>query len=315
MSNYDGTGHDALRRASRRAFLGAIAGSATAGFMAGAAAGAALGYRASPPPPVVDGPKRFAGKVVLVTGGTSGIGRASVIAFADAGADVVFCGRREARGREVEREAAPRGGSARFVRADVRDPEQVRALVDGIVQRHGRLDVAFNNAGIYGNRPFHEMPLAEFDDIQATNVRGTFLCMQAQLPVMLAQGGGTIIVTSSVQELATRPGSVAYAASKRALVALVKVAALEYGARGIRVNAICPGTIDTPMVRQGAAATLPDPAWGIASRQWAKDNVPGVQRMGTPEEIARAVLWMASDEMSYLNGAAVVVDGGMTTAL
>lgn len=300
---------------SRRGFIGALA-AGTTGLAAGLAGGVAVGHDSHPPTPPVDGPKRFAGKVVLVTGGTSGIGRAAVLAFADAGALVVFCGRREELGAQVAAEATAGGGRARFLRTDVREQTQVKALMADIARQHGRLDVAFNNAGIYVNRPFHEMSLSEFDDVQATNVRGTLMCMQEQLPIMLQQGSGAIVVTSSVQELATRPGSGAYAASKRALVGLVKVAALEYGARGIRVNALCPGTIDTPMVRnEGAAKYLPDAAWTVAARAWGKRNVHGIERMGTADEMARAVLWMSSDEMSYLNGAAIVVDGGMTTAL
>lgn len=296
---------------SRRRLLG-TAGSAAFGVGAGLAGGGALGYQASPPPPLVDGVKRFKDKVVVITGGTSGIGRASVIAFADAGARVVFCGRRGQLGAQVEAEVRQRGGQARFMRADVRHADQIQALMRSVVEREGRLDIAFNNAGIYANHPFHRMPIEVFDDVQATNMRGAFLCMQAQIPIMLRQGGGVIILTSSVQDLATRVGSAAYSPSKRGQVALARVAALEYGNRGIRVNALCPGATDTEMVR---AAGLPPAAWGVASKQWAKANVHGMQRMGTADEMARAAMWIASDEMGYLNGASIVVDGGMTAAL
>lgn len=302
---------DEVKTHARRGFVRA-AGGAVLGFAAGAAAGAGLAYQASPLPPLVDGPKRFAGKVVVVTGGTSGIGRASVLAFADAGAQVVFCGRREALGAELAALVTSRGGAARFVRCDVREEDQVTAFMDDVLAREGRLDVAFNNAGIQVAKPFHELSVADFDDMQATNVRGVFLCMRAQLPIMMAQGGGVIVLTSSVQELATRETMAGYGAGKRALVGLMRTAALEYARYGIRVNAICPGATDTPMVRPKG---LPDAAWGIAAKQWAKANVHGMARMGTPDEMARAVLWMASDEMSYLTGASIVVDGGMTTAL
>lgn len=296
----------------RRGFL-ARAGGATAGLVAGLASGAALAYRASAPPPLpAQGDKRFADKVVLVTGGTSGIGRASVIAFADQGAHVVFCGRREALGAEVAAEVAGRGGKARFVRCDVRDEAQVQALMADVLAKHGRLDVAFNNAGIQVMQPLHELTVEAFDEMQATNVRGVFLCMRAQLPIMMRQGSGVIVVNSSVQDFATRAGASGYGASKRALVGLARTAALEYAQHGIRVNAVLPGATDTPMVRPKG---LPDAAWGIAAKQWATANVHGMGRLGTPDEIARAVLWMASDDMSYLTGASIVVDGGMTAAL
>ncbi len=147
-------------------------------------------------------------------------------------------------------------------------------------------------------------------------MRGTFLCMKAQLPIMAAQGSGSIVVTSSVQSIATRAGSAAYSASKRALVGLVQVAALEYGSQGIRINALCPGTVDTELVRrQAGAENLPEAAWAVAALQWGQANAHGIQRMATPSQMAQAALWLASDEMVYLNGAAIVVDGGMTAAL
>ena len=300
----------------RRRLLGGLAIGAMAG-LAGAAAGAAAAHDANAePPPRIEGPKRFQDKVVLITGGTSGIGRASVIAFADEGAKVVFCGRRRSLGAEVETVVRARGGDAAYVWADVRQEEAVKALVAEVKRRHGRLDVAFNNAGVSIGRPLHETSLAEYETVMDTNVRGVFLCLREQIPVMLDQGSGVILITSSVQSVATRPGSAAYSASKRGLLGLMQVAALEYGARGIRVNALCPGTVDTPMVRDlGGAADLPDAAWAIAAKAWGRGNVPGLERMATADEMARAALWLSSDEMSYLNGSAVLVDGGMTSAL
>lgn len=295
-------------RPSRRGFFGGMAG----GALIGMTAGATLGYRASPPVVTLDAGKHLAGKVAMVTGGTSGIGKASVFALARAGAQVVFCGRREALGEEIANEVRATGGSARFIRCDVRDEGQIRAFFSSILSQEGRLDIAFNNAGIYANHPFHEMPTDVFDDVQRTNVRGIFLCMKEEIPIMLRQGSGVIIVNSSVQDLATRDGSAAYGPSKRAIIGLMRSAALEYGGRGIRVNALCPGATDTPMVRP---ANLPAPAWGLAAKQWGERHVHGMGRLGQPEELANAVLWMASDEMSYLNGASIVVDGGMTTAL
>ena len=300
----------------RRRLLGGLAIGAMAG-LAGAAAGAAAAHEAkAEPPPRIEGPKGVQDKVVLITGGTSGIGRASVIAFADEGAKVVFCGRRRSLGAEVETVVRARGGDAAYVWADVRQEEAVKALVAEVKRRHGRLDVAFNNAGVSIGRPLHETSLAEYETVMDTNVRGVFLCLREQIPVMLDQGSGVILITSSVQSVATRPGSAAYSASKRGLLGLMQVAALEYGARGIRVNALCPGTVDTPMVRDlGGAADLPDAAWAIAAKAWGRGNVPGLERMATADEMARAALWLSSDEMSYLNGSAVLVDGGMTSAL
>lgn len=298
----------AVKNTGRRKFLGGVA----SGALVGVAAGVGLGYKSSPPFTVIDGNKRFLDKVVLVTGGTSGIGKASVIAFARQGAIVVFCGRRENLGNDIARQITVQGGNARFVRCDVRDEKQVNALMQNIMATEKKLDIAFNNAGIQTMLPFHEMPAEVFDDMQNTNVRGVFLCMKAQLPIMMQQGKGVIIVNSSVQDFATRAGAAAYGTSKRSVVGLMRTAALEYAQHGIRVNAVCPGATDTPMVRP---PNLPDAAWGVASKQWAEKNVHGMGRMGTPEEIANAVLWMASDEMSYMTGSSIVVDGGMTTAL
>lgn len=303
-------------RKDRRRLLGGLAIGTVAG-LAGAAAGAAVAHDANAvPPPRIEGPKRFKGKVVLITGGTSGIGRASVIAFADEGAKVVFCGRRRPLGAEVEALVRSRGGDAVYVWADVRQEASIKALVAEVKRRHGRLDVAFNNAGVSVGRPLHETSVADYENVMDTNVRGVFLCLREQIPLMLDQGSGVILITSSVQSVATRPGSAAYSASKRGLLGLMQVAALEYGARGIRVNALCPGTVDTPMVRDlGGATDLPDPAWAIAAKAWGRQNVPGLERMATADEMARAALWLSSDEMSYLNGSAVLVDGGMTSAL
>jgi NAD(P)-dependent dehydrogenase (short-subunit alcohol dehydrogenase family) len=303
-------------RKDRRRLLGGLAIGTVAG-LAGAAAGAAVAHDANAvPPPRIEGPKRFRDKVVLITGGTSGIGRASVIAFADEGAKVVFCGRRRSLGAEVEALVRSRGGDAAYVWADVRQEASIKALVAEVKRRHGRLDVAFNNAGVSVGRPLHETSVADYENVMDTNVRGVFLCLREQIPLMLGQGSGVILITSSVQSVATRPGSAAYSASKRGLLGLMQVAALEYGARGIRVNALCPGTVDTPMVRElGGAADLPDPAWAIAAKAWGRQNVAGLERMATADEMARAALWLSSDEMSYLNGSAVLVDGGMTSAL
>ena len=298
---------------SRRRLLGAVA-LGTVGVAAGLAGGVVIGQdlNIQPAPQLVSG-KRFAGKIVLITGATSGIGRASAIAFAGEGAKVAFCGRREALGREVEREIRAKGGQATYIRADVRNENDVRAFVERTVATYGGLDVAFNNAGITIERPVHEYATAEWDDVVSTNLRGTFLAIKYEIPHMLARRRGTILVTSSSNAIATQGRRAAYSASKRGLIGLVQSAALDYGPLGIRVNAIVPGTTDTPLVRRSAGMeNVPDEVWKVAASQWAKTHVPGLERMAAPEEIAAFVLTLASDEHPYTNGASFVIDGGKT---
>jgi len=168
----------------------------------------------------IDSRRRFENKVVLITGATSGIGRAAAIGFAAEGGKVAFCGRREHLGREVEAEIKSHGGDALYVRADVRDENSVKAFVDQVAQRYGRLDVAFNNAGITLEKPLHEYSSAEWDDVQNTNLRGVFLAMKYEIPYMLTNGRGNIVVTSSSNAIATTEKRSPYTASKRGLVAL-----------------------------------------------------------------------------------------------
>ncbi|MEV6907328.1 SDR family oxidoreductase [Amycolatopsis sp. NPDC051071] len=256
------------------------------------------------------GKGRFAGKVVIVTGATSGIGREAAIAFAAAGAKVGFCGRREELGREVEREIRRAGGEATYLKADVRVPEQVQAFVDGVANRYGRLDIAFNNAGIHLGKPVHEITVDEWEDVQRTNARGVFLSIKYEIPHLLRAGGGVIVCTASAQAEQTRPGHAAYTASKRAVQGLVRAAALDYGAKGIRVLSIDPGTIDTRLVRPPG---IPDDLWAQFKQAWGPLNVHGLPRMGEAKEIAAAVLALASPDFAYLTGTSVPVDGGLNT--
>lgn len=299
---------------SRRWMIGSAAIGAAASVAVGLAGGVALANEAKPPAvPKRVGARRFEGKVVLVTGGTSGIGRAAVKAFADEGGRVGFCGRREKLGMQVADEIKAAGGDAFYVRADVLQEDQVKAFVDSVVKRYGRLDVAFNNAGISIEKPLHELSSHEWDLVNNTNVRGVFLAMKYELPHLIAGGGGVVLVTSSIAALSSHPQRSAYSASKSALLGLVKGAALDYAGHNIRVNALLPGTVDTDFVRRLAGMMdAPDAVWAIGAKQWAKSNVPGLERMGTPEEVANFALALASDEFPYMTGAQMVIDGGKT---
>jgi NAD(P)-dependent dehydrogenase (short-subunit alcohol dehydrogenase family) len=294
----------------RRKVIAAAVG--LAGGLVGAAAGVSLGGARSSLAPRRLGVRRFEDKVVCITGATSGIGRAA-LAFAAEGAKVGFCGRREAVGRAVEQQIRAAGGDATYIRADVLLEEDVRAFIEQVVRSYGRLDVAFNNAGITIEKPLHLYTVSEWDLVLNTNLRGVFLAFKYEIPHLIAAGGGNVVVTSSSNAIASSAGRAAYTASKRALVGLVQCAALDYARQGIRVNALVPGTTDTALVRRAAGMeNAPDVAWRLMASQWAKSHVPGQGRMATPEEIAAFALTIASDEHAYLTGAALVIDGGKT---
>ncbi|MFC3505596.1 SDR family NAD(P)-dependent oxidoreductase [Micromonospora krabiensis] len=291
-------------RRGRRAVLGLSAAAAGAAAVFGATTVPAyLAATPTNPPPPAPPEGRFAGKVVLITGGTSGIGAAAAHAFAAEGARVSFCGRRAHLGEQVRRQIDEAGGTARYVPADVRNPEQLQRFVDGTVEAYGRLDVAVNNAGITRTAAVHELALQDWTDVLDTNARGVFLAIKYEVPHMLRAGHGIIVCTTSESR---RPGGAAYTASKQALKGIVEAAAMDYGHRGIRVNAIAPGTTDTPFVRPDG---LPDVVWEAFKRAWGPLNVSALQRMATPQEIARAVVALSTDDFSYLAGSTVLVGG------
>jgi NAD(P)-dependent dehydrogenase (short-subunit alcohol dehydrogenase family) len=297
---------------TRRGLLrGAAVGAA--GLAVGVGAGVALGAGAMPPTYQGSGRRRFAGKVVLITGATSGIGRAAAIQFAAEGAKVGFCGRREKLGKEVEQQIRQAGGQATYVRADVMVENDVRTFVDKVASVYGGLHVAFNNAGITIEKPLDQLTSAEFDRVVHTNLRGSFLATKYEIPHLVASGGGNIVVTSSSNALATTENRAAYTASKRGIVGLIQSAAFDLANRGIRVNALIPGTTDTELVRRAAGMEhVPDAAWRVFAAQWAKTHVPGLGRMATADEIAAFALALASDDFPYMTGAQMVIDGGKT---
>jgi NAD(P)-dependent dehydrogenase (short-subunit alcohol dehydrogenase family) len=248
--------------------------------------------------------QRMDGKVALITGASTGIGRATALMFADAGAKVVLANPHNvAAGEELERLIRKRGGHALFVPADVTRADDVAGLVARTVEEFGRLDYAFNNAGV-GGPPASVVDTDEaaWDMVLDVNLKGVWLCMKYQIPAMLQNGGGAIVNTSSAGGLVGTPGLGAYTASKHGVVGLTKVAALEYARAGIRVNAVCPGVIRTPMVDQ---AQQLDPA--LVDMLIARHPIG---RIGAPDEVAAAVVWLCSDAATFITGVALPIDGG-----
>ena len=248
----------------------------------------------------------FTGRVAFITGGSSGIGRATALAFARAGASVVVGDVAKQGNQETARLIEQEGGRALAVRCDVTQTDDVKAALEKTGETFGRLDFAFNNAGIEPKKP---APTADYDEeewnrIIDIDLRGVFLCMKHEIPLMLAHGGGAIVNTSSGAGIIGIKGSPAYTAAKHGVIGLSRAAALDYAAQNIRINAVCPGYIDTPMMGRFTGSTPEGRAKVISEEP--------IGRMGRPEEIANAVLWLCSDAAAFVVGHALVVDGGQT---
>ena len=247
----------------------------------------------------------FDGKVAFVTGAANGIGRAAALAFAHQGASVVVADVSEQNNQDTARKIQELGGRALDVRCDVSRAEDVQRALNATIETFGRLDFAFNNAGIeYTIKPAADVTEEEWDRIIDIDLRGVFLCMKYQIPLILKQGGGAIVNTSSGAGVRGFKGGAAYVAAKHGVVGLTKAVALDYASSNIRINAVCPGIIDTPMMDRFSGGTA-------EGRQAVIAQEPA-GRMGTPEEIAAAVVWLCSDAASFVVGHAMVVDGGQT---
>jgi len=250
---------------------------------------------------------RLAGKVALITGGTSGIGRATAALFAREGAKVALTGRDEVRGRVVLHEVKSAGSEAIFVRSDVRLADDCRRAVDETIKAFKRLDILFNNAGVFFPHTVPDSSEEEWDQTLDVNLKGTYLMSKFALPHMIAQRSGAIVNNSSGWGLVGGDAAAAYCASKGGVVLLTKAMAVDHGRQGIRINCICPGDVETPMLPEDARQR------GLDWDEYLKGaaNRP-LGRIGKPEEIARAVLFLASDDSSFMTGSALVVDGGGT---
>jgi NAD(P)-dependent dehydrogenase (short-subunit alcohol dehydrogenase family) len=247
----------------------------------------------------------FRDKVALVTGGSFGIGQATALAFAMRGAKVVVADWIET--DETLKLIKTSGGEGMFMKCDVSKSKEVESLIKQTISTYGRLDFAVNNAGIEGlTTPTHECTDENFDKTISVNLKGVWLCMKNEIPLMLNQGKGAIVNIASIAGLVGFPGLPAYVASKHAVVGLTKTAALEYAKQGIRINAVCPGVIKTPMVDRTTGRDK------IVEKKF--EDMEPVGRMGRPEEVAEAIIWLCSDSSSFVTGHSMAVDGGWIAA-
>lgn len=248
---------------------------------------------------------RLKGKVALITGGTSGIGSATAIRFAAEGAAVAITGRNTERGEQVVRDIVANDGEALFIKSDVRSAEDCRRAVDQTLERFGKIDVLFNNAGVLHPKSIPDLTEEEWDETIDSSLKGAFLMSKYVLPSMIERGSGSIIHTSSGWGILGGDKAAAYCAAKGGLIVMAKAMAIDHGPDGIRVNCVCPGDVMTPM--------LPDDA-AKRGMSWDDYEVVAAERplgrIGTTEDIANAVLFLASDESSFVTGDALVVDGG-----
>ncbi len=248
---------------------------------------------------------RLEGKVALITGGTSGIGSATALRFAGEGAAVAITGRNVERGEQVVKDIVANGGEALFIRSDVRISKDCRQAVDQTLERFGKIDVLFNNAGVFHPKSIPDCTEEEWDETIDSSLKGAFLMSKYVLPSMIKQGSGSIIHTSSGWGILGGDKAAAYCAAKGGLIVMAKAMAIDHGPDGIRVNCVCPGDVLTPMLPEDAAKrgiSWDDYAVGAADRP--------LGRIGTVDDIANAVLYLASDESSFVTGDALVVDGG-----
>ena len=247
----------------------------------------------------------FEGKVALVTGATSGIGTAVAEAFADEGAKVVLTGRREDKGAAVAEKIKADGGDALFVRTDVQKAEDVKNMVAAAVETYGRLDYAINNAGVEQYmRPLTDQTEEVYDMVMDTNVKGVWMSMKEEIPVMLETGGGAVVNISSVAGVIGMPNAPVYVASKHAVIGLTKSVALEFAKQNVRVNAVLPAAIETPMIDRFTQ--------GNEEAYQYFESLHPIGRVGKPNEVADACVWLCSEGSSFVTGSSIKVDGGFT---
>ncbi|GBC74856.1 Dihydroanticapsin 7-dehydrogenase [archaeon HR06] len=250
---------------------------------------------------------KLEGKVAIITGGTSGIGLSVCELFCKEGATSIIVGRRE-EGRNIESSLRKKGYNVNFIKCDISNEAEVKAMVQKVIKEYKKIDLLVNSAGIVKVNDTHNFLLKDWDEVFRINLTGAFLCCREVIPYMLKEGKGSIINVSSASGIRGVPKLAAYCASKAGLIMLTKVLALEYGPYGIRTNCVCPGPVDTPMLKELGQYS------GIEEREAkenVKKNVP-LQRIANPMEIAKVILFLASDESSYVNGSIIAVDGGLT---